>query len=170
MSNTIFTKPVELIWTNYLFEADTVYKHSSGAPMYSVTMCFDKDGLEDFKEKIKIKLGETAVSKLYVKEEDNQYKCKAKCVAWFDSPRGKTNQKPYVKWQIDGSEVKVGIENEKAIVEIHPKFYARYGKLGLILKGASILGEKMRPSEEIEKELFGFSINEDTNKSFNSGV
>lgn len=156
MSNSIITNPVELQWTNYLFEADTVYKHSSGAPMHSVTMCFDAEGLADFKEKIKNKLGETAMNKLYVKEEDNQFKCKAKCVAWFESPRGRIEQKPYTKWQVDGSEVKVGIENEQGLVEVQPKYYARYGKLGLILKGVSVLGEKMKPREELEKELFGF--------------
>ena len=155
--SSIKTKAVVLAWTNNLHSPDNQYKHSSGAKMYSVSMVFDTPSLQDFKVKITTQVGEQFAKAMYVKEvEDGKYQVKAKCVEYFENAQGKTYQKPYIK-DMQGNDISTNIEGLKAIVEVQPKAYPQYKKLGLILKGVQLVEEVEQTVDkaELEKAMWG---------------
>ena len=156
MANTIKTEPVRLAWTPNLINPDEKFKHSSGSPVYHVSMLFNPASLKDLQDKITKKVGEKYMKAMFVKTlGEDKFQVKAKCVAWFNTAQGKTFQKPYIK-DMHGKDIVDRLEGEKAIVEIEPKPYHQYGKLALLLKGVQLTEEQPKSREEIEAS-FGWT-------------
>lgn len=168
MSNTIKTEPVRLAWTNNLRNPDEKFKHSSGSPLYSTSMVLTPSSLQDLKDKVTQKVGEQYTNAMYVKKlDEDKFQVKAKCVAWFKNANGTSYQKPYIK-DMHGNDTDGPLEGELAIVEIQPKAYQMYRKLGMILKGLQLVEPQPKTKEEVEKEIWGTG-SEDQKASQNVG-
>jgi len=168
MSNAIKTEPVRLAWTNNLRNPDEKFKHSSGSPLYSASMILTPSSLQDLKDKVTQQVGEQYTKAMFIKKlDENRYQVKAKCVAWFENAQGRTYQTPYIL-DMNGNKTDGPLEGELAIVEIEPKAYPMYRKLGFILKGVQLVEPQPKTKEEVEKEIWGTG-SEDHSHSQNGG-
>ena len=168
MSNAIKTEPVRLAWTNNLRNPDEKFKHSSGSPLYSASMILTPSSLQDLKDKVTQQVGEQYTKAMFIKKlDENRYQVKVKCVAWFENAQGRTYQTPYI-FDMNGNKTDGPLEGELAIVEIVPKAYQMYRKLGMILKGVQLVEKQPKTKEEVEKEIWGTG-SEDQKDSQNGG-